>query len=342
MSSPTLETAAAGITERIRALAARPEGLTLRELIDRYMAQYAGRDGALPYRLQAWRTLLGDFTLEKLDSDVMHAARAELQSLPALAFKGRDHEGRQIFKPKSQKAKGPATINRYMAALSCVLTWAMEERLAPRSWHANPCRGIRRMKGERERVRYLEKPELDRLLEACKSKPDGKGAQYPRLYALVLTALCTGARRGELMALKWADVDLEAGLARLDRTKNGDRRTLPLVPLVVEVLSPFQSSDGSRFVFGAQAAAYRKPASLDTAWRNALARARIENFRFHDLRHCCASYMVQAGVDLAVVADVLGHRKLDMTRRYAHMRIETKARAMREALGGIGLEGRAS
>ena len=202
--------------------------------------------------------------------------------------------------------------------------------------------GLKRLPGERERVRYLDDDERARLLEACKARENRRGARYPRLYALVLTAICTGARRGELMGLKWGDVDLEAGVARLGRTKNGDRRTLVLLPQVVEALKPFASKDAGRFVFGSPATQYRNPASLDTAWRKALARAGIEDFRFHDLRHCTASSLVQAGVDLAVVADVLGHRKLDMTKRYAHLKIETKARAMREALGGIGIEGRAS
>lgn len=338
MSSATLATAAAGITERIRTLAARPEALTLRELIDRRMAIYAGRDKALGYRLEVWRTLLGDFTLERIDADVIHAARAELQALPALAFKGRDHEGRHIFKPKAaERAKCPGTINRYMGALSAVLTWAIEQRIAPRTWHANPCRGIKRLPGEVERVRFLEPAELDRLLKACKTREKRRGARYPRLHALVLMALLTGARRGELMGLKWGDVDLAAGIARLGRTKNGDRRTLVLLPQVVQALQPFASPDAGRYVFGSPSTQYRGPASLDTAWRKALARAQIEDFRFHDLRHCCASYMVQAGIDLAVVADILGHRKLDMTKRYAHLKIETKARAMREALGSIGL-----
>ncbi|HRE14917.1 MAG TPA: site-specific integrase, partial [Usitatibacteraceae bacterium] len=220
-------------------------------------------------------------------------------------------------------------------------TWALNERLTPAGW-VNPCRQLRRLPGERERVRYLDDAERARLLDACRvleparGARNYRGARYPRLYALVLTALCTGARRGELMALRWRDVDLDEGRARLERSKNGDRRVLILLPQVVEALRPFHSSDGGRFVFGSPQHGYKRPASVDTAWRRAVKRAELADFRFHDLRHCCASYLAQSGAPLNVIAEVLGHRKLDMSRRYAHLTVDTKARAMQAALGGIG------
>jgi integrase len=78
-----------------------------------------------------------------------------------------------------------------------------------------------------------------------------------------------------------------------------------------------------------------RPAITDSAWRDAVERAQVRNFKFHDLRHCCASYLAQAGTPLNLIAEVLGHRKLDMTRRYAHLTTHTKASAMRSALGDI-------
>jgi integrase len=327
-----LSSAAERVAQRVRELADRPAAsLTLSQLIDRRMATYAGRDVALVQRMATWQQLLGDFALGSINRDVVWAAREELKAMPALAFKGVDHEGRAIFKPTHHQAKAPATVNRYMAALSGAFTWAIEHQLAPKEWNgANPCRGIRRMKGEGERLRFLDAAERGRLFAACKA------SKYPRLYALVLMAMLTGARRGELLALTWRDVDLSRGVARLGRTKNGDRRTLGLLPQVVQALSPFASSDPARFVFGSVRSRQKSPASIDTAWRAAVARAQIRDFRFHDLRHCCASYLAQAGKPINVIADVLGHRKLDMTRRYAHLIVETKAQAMHDALGEIG------
>lgn len=317
------------IAQRLMALAQRPQSLTVRELIDRYMAQYAGQDSTRNQRLSAWQAMIGEFTLEQVDADLMHAGRSELATKPSLVFMGLDHEGRQIFKVKGRaKTKSTATLNRYMVAIAAVFTWAIEQRLTPKAW-VHPCRGIKRLPENDGRVRFLDADERARLFEACKA------SQYPRLHAMALMAMKTGARRGELLSLTWKDVDLVAGIANLGKTKNGDRRTLVLLPDVVAALTPFVSSDPKRYVFGSVRSKYQSPTSIDSAWRDAVERAKIKNFKFHDLRHCCASYMAQAGIPLNVIAEVLGHRKLDMTRRYSHLTTQTKASAMVAALGGI-------
>ncbi|TFY99235.1 site-specific integrase [Ramlibacter henchirensis] len=318
----------AAIAQRLKALAVRPQSLTVRELIDRYMAVYAGADTTRAQRLAAWSSLIGDFTLEQVDSDLMHAGRAELAKQPSLTFYGLDHTGRRIFKAKrGGKLKTPATVNRYMVAVAAVFTWAIDERLAPRGW-VHPCRGIRRLEEPDGRVRFLSEAERDRLFAECRR------SKYPRLYALALTAMLTGARKGELLSLRWRDIDLDRGVALLGKTKNGDRRALVLLPQVVDVLRPF-SGDGERYVFGSVRSRCQLPVVIDSPWRDAVARAQIQNFRFHDLRHCCASYLAQAGTPLNVIAEVLGHRKLDMSRRYAHLTTQSKAHAMRSALGTI-------
>jgi integrase len=321
---------APSISERMRALAARPQSMTVRELIDRYMAQYAGHDSTRGQRLGAWLVMVGDFTLEQVDSDLMHAGRAELATAPPLVYMGLDHAGAKIFKVKARaKAKSTATLNRYMVAIAAVFTWAIEQRLTPKGW-VHPCRGIKRLPESDGRVRFLDEDERARLFAACKA------SQYPRLYPLVLTAMLTGARRGELLGLRWRDIDLAKGVASLGRTKNGDRRTLVLLPQVIEALRPIQG-DPERFLFGSVRSRFQSPANTDSAWRDAVTRAEVRNFRFHDLRHCCASYLAQAGTPLNVIAEVLGHRKLDMTKRYSHLTTQTKASAMRSALGSIGL-----
>jgi len=325
------------ITQRLKALAARPSALTVHQVIDDYMAQYAGRDTTRIQRLSAWDAMIGEFTLENVDSDLIHAGRAELATKPPLVFVGLDHMGQQIFKVKSRRgtpcsdksgAKSNGTLNRYMVAIAAVFTWAIESRIAPKGW-VHPCRGIRCLKESAGRVRFLDAPERSRLFAAVKA------SQYPRLYALTLMAMKTGARRGELLALTWRDIDLKTGIASLGKTKNGDRRTLVLLPDVIAALEPFKSTDLDRFVFGSVRSKYQVPTSIDSAWRDAVERAKIKNFKFHDLRHCCASYMAQAGIPLNVIAEVLGHRKLDMTRRYSHLTTQTKASAMLCALGGI-------
>lgn len=318
------------VLRRLAAQTARPEGLTVRAVIDRYMAQYAGADMTRSTRLGAWSAMIGDFRLDQVDGDVIHAGRAELATQPPVIFMGLDYRGHRIFKKKpGGKPKSQATLNRYLVALAAVFTWAIEERLTPKGW-ANPCRGIKRLREPDGRVRFLDEAERERLFAAAKL------CKYPRMHALVLMAMLTGARHGELMSLRWRDVDLEAGRVSLGRTKNGDRRVLVLLPQVVQALQPFKSSEGARFVFGSVRSKYQQPASIQTAWRATLDRAEIRDFHFHDLRHCCASYMAQAGTPLNIIADVLGHRRLDMTKRYAHLTTQTKATAMHGALGNIG------
>lgn len=326
----TAPSSAVSIAERLRALSARPQSLTVHELIDRYMAQYAGHDTTRGQRLGAWLAMVGDFTLEQVDSDLIHAGRAELASTPPLVFKGLDHAGNKIFKAKAPgKAKSTATLNRYIVALAAVFTWGIEQRLTPKGW-VHPCRGIKRLPEADGRVRFLDEEERARLFAACRE------SKYRRLYPLALMAMLTGARRGELLGLRWRDLDLDRAVASLGKTKNGDRRTLVLLPQLIDVLRAL-SGDPDRYVFGSVRSRFQKPASIDSAWRETVERAKIKDFRFHDLRHCCASYLAQAGTPLNVIAEVLGHRKLDMTRRYAHLTTQTKASAMRSALGGIGI-----
>jgi integrase len=316
------------LSERIRSLAARPHGMTVGELIDRYAAQYSGADDTRGPRLAAWLALIGEFTLDQVDSDLIHACRAELGTQAALVYTGQDWRGEKVFRRKAGgKPKSAATLNRYLAAISAVFSWGVEQRLVPRGW-VNPCRGVRLLAEPKGRVRFLDEAERERLFEACRA------SRYPRLYALVLMAMLTGARKGELLALRWRQIDLDAGIAHLEQTKNGDRRTLVLLPQLVDALRPL-AGDAGRLVFGSVRSRYQVSASIDTAWRHAIARAQLRDFHFHDLRHCCASYLAQAGVPLNIVAEVLGHRGLEMTRRYAHLTTQTKATAMRSALGSI-------
>jgi integrase len=319
---------AQSLAERLKTLAERPQSITVGELIDRYAAQYRGADKTRVARLSAWLAMIGALPLAKVDSDLIHACRDELRQ-PALVYNGKDFRGEPVFRRKrGSKPRTDATLNRYQAALSAVFAWAIERRQVPRGW-TNPCRDVRLLREPAGRVRFLDEDERVRLLQACQE------SRYPRLHALVLMAMLTGARKGELMALRWRQVDLEAGVAHLDKSKNGDRRTLVLLPQLVAALRPFVG-DPDRLVFGSVRSRYQAPASIDTAWRHALARAKLANFHFHDLRHTFASYMAQAGQPLNIIADALGHRGLEMTRRYAHLTTQTKASAMRAALGSIG------
>ncbi len=305
--------------------ATRNGNLTIRELVDAYMAAYTGRDPALSYRLTWWAEQLGELTLDGITDDHVHDALERLATKPGRYWAGTDADGAPIMKAKRGRLAA-ATVNRYAASLGGMLTWAIRRRIAPRGFE-HPCRGIARRREDNERVRFLAPTERTRLLEACRT------SKWPRLYLLVLMALTTGARRGELMGLRGRDLDLERAVAHVHLTKNGDRKVLPLMPAVVEELRRHRvASDALVF------ASRRRPDlpyTFESVWATALKRAGIKDFRFHDLRHTCASYLAQDGASLLEIADVLGHRQLSVTKRYSHLTTAHKARLVSRVLGEI-------
>lgn len=202
------------------ALPMRAGTLSIAELIDLYMAHYTGRDTTRVQRLEWWRVKIGRIVFQDLTDDHVHAALEELAQQHSRYFAGNDVDGKPVYKAK-RKPLAPATINRYAASLAAVITWAIKKRIAPKGY-AHPCRSVERRAENNEKTRYLSADERQRLLEACKASP------WPKLYLIVLMALTTGARKGELLGLSNADIDYEHGVAHVGRSKNGDPKTLPL------------------------------------------------------------------------------------------------------------------
>lgn len=308
--------------------------ITVAELIDRYMTGYHGRDGSLPSRLAFWRDLLGSMPVADVRPKHVSEGLKALRDAPSLSFQGRDAFGKPIFKSRGKRSA--ATLNRYLAALGGCFTWAMREWLVPEDWDS-PCKRRLRQQGEsRGRVRFLSDEERTALLAACRR------SKWPRLYLMVLMALTTGARRGELLGLRWSDVNLARQEARVAISKNDDPKVLPLVPAVLEELQALRKQDVSRFKIAAPTQfifhsprAPHGPYEFTIPWRDALQAAKVRNFRFHDLRHSCASYLAQSGASLLEIGDVLGHRTLSVTKRYSHLTTATKAALVARVLGDI-------
>jgi integrase len=299
--------------------------LTLSKLIDLYMAHYTGRDSTRLQRLTWWVTQLGQVALQDLSDDHMHAAIESLANQHSRYYAGADADGRPIYKSK-RKPLAPATLNRYAASLAAVITWSIKKRIAPKGF-VHPARAIERRAEHNERTRFLDDTECRRLLEACRA------STWPRLYVLVLMALTTGARKGELAGLTWADIDLERCEASVTKTKNGDPRVLPLVPAVVEQLQLFKAG-ASSLVFRS----IRDPARVfgfEARFIEALQAARIKGATFHTLRHSAASMLARNGATLLEIGDLLGHRQLQMTKRYSHLATSHKAALVNRVLGGV-------
>jgi integrase len=181
---------------------------------------------------------------------------------------------------------------------------------------------IKKYKEAKGRVRFLSDEERVNLLQACKDSNNG------HLYKAVVLALSTGARKMEILGLKWVDIDFTRGQIVLHETKNGERRVIPLKGLAMELMREHKKSkiDDCPYVFPSAKVKKAKdgtliyqPIDIRTAWENALIRAKISDFRFHDLRHSAASYLAMNGASLAEIAEVLGHKTLQMVKRYAHM-----------------------
>ena len=271
---------------------------TLAELIDRYSKDVlpAKRDGTHQARqLNWWKEQLGTLAL----ADVT----------PALLAEYRDKLASEITVRHQQR--NPATVNRYLAALSHAFTIAVKEW----QWlEDNPLRKVSKPKESRGRVRFLADAERDRLLQACRESSN------PDLYTAVVLSLSTGARQQEILSLRWQQVDLTAGLIRLEQTKNGDRRALPLAGhaafLVKERAKGRRIDTDLLFPSKVNPA---QPIDLRTPWETVLKQAGIADFRWHDLRHSTASYLAMNGATLAEIAAVLGHKTLAMVQRYAHL-----------------------
>ena len=166
-------------------------------------------------------------------------------------------------------------------------------------------------------MRYLCKEECQALVNACSS----------HLKPIVITALNTGMRRGEILSLKWENVDLKHGFILLDKTKNGERREIPINDTLRAALTGIQRRLDVPYVFYGPSTALPY-GDIKNSFNGACRRAGIRDFHFHDLRHTFASHLVMAGIDIATVRELLGHKTLTMTLRYAHLAPSHKVKAV--------------
>jgi len=193
-----------------------------------------------------------------------------------------------------------ATLNRELALVRHLL------RLAEEWGYLAKVPRIRLAKELEGRLRFLTEDEITRLLNGAAE------SQNTYFLPIVTIALNTGMRKNEILKLTWERVDFSRGVLQLAETKNGRRREVPMNRAVYDVLSReegpvFRRKDGAAW------------GDVRTAFEHACRRAKITDFRFHDLRHTCASWMIMCGRSLKEVQEILGHRESSMTLRYAHL-----------------------
>ncbi len=202
---------------------------------------------------------------------------------------------------------GPATINREMATLKHALSKAVEWKLL-RKTAREELTAIRKYQEPDGRLRYLSgEAEANRLLQACE----------PWLKSIVLTAIHTGMRKGELLGLTWNCVDMTHGFIRLKQTKNGKARALPFNETLWSLFSRLRTRQDVPWVFHDTEGSRWNDIRHPFGW--ACEAAGLTDFHFHDLRHTFASWLIMRGVPLATVSNLLGHTSPTMTLRYAHL-----------------------
>lgn len=190
--------------------------------------------------------------------------------------------------------------------------WGMENL-------SNPVELVKKPKLPNGRNRRLVGDEENRLLHAAGA------SKSTTLKPLILFALETAMRLGEILSLTWENINLEKGVASLSYTKNGESRQVPLSSAAIEILSGMPRNTESDRVFWAWTAID----SVKGLWRRVCDKAGVDDFHFHDLRHEATSRLFEQGFNPMEVASITGHKTLQMLKRYTHLRAEDLARRMK-------------
>lgn len=296
---------------------------TVREMLERYRDNVlidkanGGKDHKT--HIAWWLDELGHYALSEVTTDLVTRSIDKLKK----------------SKTRLGKSPAPATVLRYLMALSHAFN------VARKQWNwceSSPVENVQRPKVKNERTRYLTDTEREALLQACKNSPNAD------LYLVVLLAISTGMRKGEIMGMRWQDIhtapDQSFTRVHLTKTKNDKARSVLLTSPALELLEErrtklldsqqAKTATGLIFPSGVNE---DQPVDLRKPWGSALQAAGIEEFRFHDLRHTTASYLAMNGASLLSISKVLGHQTTKMTERYSHLatsHIDEVVRSMNE------------
>ncbi len=219
------------------------------------------------------------------------------------------------YQAKRLEYNKPATVNRMLTILKHMFRKAVDWDMLEEDVRKR-IRKIKLTPEHNTRLRYLSIEECQTLIECCAS----------HLKPIVTVALHTGMRKSEILSLKWEQIDLKHGFILLEITKNGERREIPINTTLEEMFNEIPHSVESVYVFTDRNGNPYK--EVKRSFSTALKKTGIRDFRFHDLRHTFASHLVMNGVDITSIKELLGHKTLTMTMRYAHLSPGHKRKAV--------------
>ena len=206
------------------------------------------------------------------------------------------------YKQVRQKNVSNASVNRELSVLKHSFSQAVKWGLTDK----NPAQSVGMLR-ETPRTRYLTYKEEDRLLSAC---PQWMGE-------IVLFALHSGMRQGEILSLLWADIDLTQKAILVRQSKNGRPRSIPMNRVIFDLLSSKEKGQPLERVFPVN------QNTLSKTFHSLCQELGIEDFRFHDMRHSFSTRLSQSGCNVFQIMSLLGHKSLSMTARYSHFNTES-------------------
>lgn len=305
---------------------------TVAELFDRY------RKEVLPLKsekfvtdqtvhLAWWEQRLGRYNLAELNAGLISQARSALsaevigQKRTARVVADADGHERKVV-TLEDRVRAPATVVRYMAALSHALNTATHDW----GWlERSPMAAVKKPKVDNARQAFLSDDEIQAVLTAARA------SENRFLHTIVLIALSTGMRQSEIMNLRWRDVLIEdgadLGLLVMEKTKNGEARTAPLAEDALTAVLALRTKvieanadrlPADQLLFPSDTVR-NKPVEIRKAWETCRERAGLNDFRFHDLRHTAGSLLAMSGASTREIAEVLGHKTMAMAKRYSHL-----------------------
>jgi site-specific recombinase XerD len=226
----------------------------------------------------------------------------------------------EVFAELKRGGLSGSTVNRYRSLVSSIFSFALRRRLV----RANPCQGVKRYKESDGRIRYLREEEETSLRRILRLHFEDREPELD-------LALYTGMRRGEQFGLKWEDVDLDANILMV-RGKTG-RRPIVVNSHARRAIEKLEKLHGRKSPFVCPDTKSETQRDHRRWFEQACRLAGIQNFRWHDIRHTFASRLVMNGAQIRTVQELLGHKSILMTMRYAHLSPDHRA-AEAEKIGG--------